>query len=125
MVGPKTLAAHIVPLITQAAADAGRRPPRVAVGLPVCVTSDPVAARARAAKTFSIYGQLPSYRAMLDREGVSDPADVAIIGDESSVATELRHLIEVGATELTLPLVGSSAERARSVALLSELAREG
>jgi F420-dependent oxidoreductase-like protein len=125
MVGPKTLATHIVPLITQAAATAGRRPPRVSVGLPVCVTSDPEAARARASKTFSIYGQLPSYRAMLDREGVSDPADVAIIGDEYAVAAELRHLIDLGATELSLPLVGSSAERARSVALLSELAREG
>jgi 5,10-methylenetetrahydromethanopterin reductase len=125
MVGPKTLATHIVPLITQAAADAGRRPPRVAVGLPVCVTSAREAARARAAKTFSLYGQLPSYRAMLDREGVSDPAAVAVIGDEKSVATQLRHLIELGATELTVPLVGSSAERARSVALLSELAREG
>jgi predicted amino acid dehydrogenase len=61
---------------------------------------------------------------MLDREGVADPADVAIIGDEGSVASQLRRLFDLGATELTLPLVGSSAERARSVALLSELARE-
>jgi 5,10-methylenetetrahydromethanopterin reductase len=124
MVGPKTLGDHIVPLINQAAAAAGRPSPRVAVGLPVCVTSDPDEALARARKTFAMYGQLPSYRAMLDREGVTDPADVAIIGDEDSVASELRRLFDLGATELTLPLVGSSAERARSVALLSELARE-
>ena len=39
------------------------------------------------AKTFAMYGQLPSYRAMLDREGVTDPADVAIIGDEDTVAS--------------------------------------
>jgi F420-dependent oxidoreductase-like protein len=125
MVGPKTLGDHIVPLITQAAAAGGRRSPRVAVGLPVCVTSDVEAARARASKTFAMYGHLPSYRAMLDREGVTDPAEVAIIGDEDSVAAQLRQLIDLGATELTVPLVGSSAERARSVALLSELAREG
>jgi 5,10-methylenetetrahydromethanopterin reductase len=124
MVGPKTLGNHIVPLITRAAEAAGRPSPRVAVGLPVCVTSDPEAARTRAVKTFAMYGQLPSYRAMLDREGVTDPSDVAIIGDEESVAIALRRLVDLGATELTVPLIGSSAERARSVALLSELSGE-
>jgi F420-dependent oxidoreductase-like protein len=124
MVGPKTLGDHIVPLITQAAARAGRRSPRIAVGLPVCVTSDAEEARARAAKSFSVYGQLPSYRAMLDREGVADPSEVAIIGDEDTVASQLRRLFVLGATDLTLPVTGSSAERARAVALLGELARE-
>ena len=125
MVGPKTLGEHIVPLITQAAAGAGRPSPRIAVGLPVCVTSDADEARTRAAKTFSVYGQLPSYRAMLDREGVSDPSEVAIIGDEKTVATALRRLIELGATDLSMPITGSSADRARAVALFAELAAEG
>ena len=49
---------------------AGRRP-RVIAALPVCVTDDVAAARERAAKVFAVYGQLPSYRAMLDREGAS------------------------------------------------------
>ena len=39
--------------------------------LPVCVTDDVDGARERAAKVFAIYGQLPSYRAMLDREGAA------------------------------------------------------
>jgi F420-dependent oxidoreductase-like protein len=124
MVGPKTLADHIVPLITQAAARAGRPSPRIAVGLPVCVTSDADEARARASKTFSVYGQLPSYRAMLDREGAKDPAEVAIIGDEETVAAQLRHLVELGATDLSLPITGSSEEKARAVALFADLARE-
>src|SRR3954451_20522849 len=38
MTGPATLESHIVPSITKAASDAGRPAPRVAVGLPVCVT---------------------------------------------------------------------------------------
>ena len=33
--------------------------------------------RGPAAKVFEIYGTLPSYRAMLDREGAAGPADVA------------------------------------------------
>src|SRR6266851_1923815 len=45
MVGPKTLAAHVAPIISEAASKAGRPSPRIIVGLPVCVTSDPDAAR--------------------------------------------------------------------------------
>src|ERR1017187_9360740 len=85
MTGPATVRDYIVPTIRQAALDAGRPNPRVVCILPVCVTDDPDGAGARAAKVFEIYGQLPSYRAMLDREGAEGPADVAIAGDESSV----------------------------------------
>ena len=80
MTGPVTIEEHIVPTIRSAAAEAGRALPRVAVGLPVCVTDDAAAARAKAAEEFGMYGFLPSYRAMLDREGVEGPADVAIVG---------------------------------------------
>ncbi len=77
MTGPRTLADHIVPTITDAARSAGTPPPRVVVHLPVCVTADPDRARERAAKTFVIYGQLPSYRAMLDfREEAAGPPDL-------------------------------------------------
>ena len=48
-VGPKTLAELTIPTLRQAAADAGRPEPRVAVALPVCVTDDVAGARARAA----------------------------------------------------------------------------
>ena len=63
------LEAHVIPTIREAAAEAGRPVPRIGVGLPVCVTDDVDAARAKAAEVFAIYGHLPSYRAMLDREG--------------------------------------------------------
>ena len=49
------------------------------------MTDDADAARARAADEFSVYGMLPSYRAMLDREGAAGPADVAIVGDAATV----------------------------------------
>ena len=45
----------------------------VIAGVPVCVTDDPAAARAEAEQVFAIYGTLPSYRAMLDREGAAGP----------------------------------------------------
>ncbi len=90
MTGPATLADHTVPTITAAAERAGRPAPRIATSLPICLTADPDAVRARAADDFRMYGFLPSYRAMLDREGAAGPADVAIVGDEATVAQRPR-----------------------------------
>ena len=123
MVGPKTVADHIVPTITKAAASAGRPAPRVVVGLPVSVTADPDGAREKAATAFGFYDSLPSYRAMLDKEGAAGPADVAVVGDEDTVAAALRRLGDIGATDLSLPVFGSREDRARTMALLSELAK--
>src|SRR5580692_9863771 len=69
MTGPNTVRDYVVPSITAAASAAGRPAPRVVCTLPVCVTDDADAARSAAATEFVIYGQLPSYRAMLDKEG--------------------------------------------------------
>jgi 5,10-methylenetetrahydromethanopterin reductase len=125
MVGPKTLGDHIVPTITAAADRAGRSAPRVAVGLPVCVTANADLARIRAANSFSMYGTLPSYRAMLDREGAQGPADVAIVGDEESVAAQIGRLADFGGTDLMAAVFGASDDRKRSMALLSALAGGG
>ena len=92
MTGPATLASHTVPTITAAAERAGRPAPEVFAALPICVTDDPDAARARASQDFQVYGFLPSYRAMLDREGAEKPGDVAIVGDEAAVEKELGQL---------------------------------
>jgi 5,10-methylenetetrahydromethanopterin reductase len=99
MTGPATVRDYIVPAISKAAAEAGRPGPRVVCLLPVCVTDDPDGARARAARVFAIYGQLPSYRAMLDREGAEGPGDVAIVGSEDEVAAQIRALDQAGVTD--------------------------
>jgi len=99
MTGPKTIAEHVGPSIRAAAADAGRPDPRVVVALPVSVTDDVAGAREKAATTFSVYGFLPSYRAMLDREGAEGPADVAIVGDAATVKAAVEAVFESGATE--------------------------
>ena len=99
LTGPKTLETHIVPSIGAAATAAGRPTPRVVACLPVCVTDDPADARARCAKLFEIYGFLPSYRAMLDREGVEGPADVAIVGTHDEVRNAIGAMESTGVTE--------------------------
>ncbi|MGW0065015.1 LLM class flavin-dependent oxidoreductase, partial [Streptosporangium sandarakinum] len=93
------VAGHVAPAVTEAARAAGRPAPRIVCALPVCVTDDAEAARTRAGEVFAGYGDLPSYRAMLDREGAAGPADVAIVGNEDEVAAQLAALAEAGVTD--------------------------
>jgi F420-dependent oxidoreductase-like protein len=97
--GPETLRTLTVPTINAAAEELGKPKPRVIAALPVCVTKDVDGARARAAQVFAVYGQLPSYRAMLDHEGAAGPADVAIIGSTSEVFDKVAALQEIGVTD--------------------------
>jgi len=97
--GPKTLQALTVPTINEAAKIAGRPAPRVIAALPVCVTKDVVKAHEFAAKAFVIYGQLPSYRAMLDHEGAAGPADIVIAGTAEQVKQRVADLAGVGVTD--------------------------
>jgi 5,10-methylenetetrahydromethanopterin reductase len=121
MTGPKTLAGHVGPTLRQAAADAGRAESgvRVAASLPISVTDDVDSARKLAAQQFSVYGHLPSYRAMLDREGYAGPEDAAIIGDEATVKDRLEELRAAGVDEyVAAPFDPSPEGRARTRAVL-------
>jgi 5,10-methylenetetrahydromethanopterin reductase len=101
MTGPKTLREHVGPTLRGAAAEAGRADGSVAVAaaLPISVTDDVSKIRSLAAEQFAMYGHLPSYRAMLDREGFSGPEDAALIGDESTVSHQLDELRDAGVDE--------------------------
>jgi 5,10-methylenetetrahydromethanopterin reductase len=121
MTGPATVRDHVVPAITEAAAAAGRPAPRVVCLLPVCVTSDPDGARERAARVFAIYGDLPSYRAMLDREGAVGPADVAVVGDEAAVGAQIGALADAGVTDFVAAEYGRGEDAARTRVFLRSL----
>ncbi|MEU8266173.1 LLM class F420-dependent oxidoreductase [Sphaerisporangium sp. NPDC049002] len=116
MTGPKTVADHVVPSITEAARAAGRPDPRIVCALPVAVTADKDAARAHADEVLAIYGQLPSYRAMLDREGAAGPSGVAIVGDEDEVAGQIEALAGIGVTDFAAAtfVSGDDAVRTRN-----------
>jgi len=121
MTGPTTVRDYIVPTINAAAQEAGRPAPRVVCVLPICVTDDPAGARARAARIFEIYGQLPSYRAMLDREGAQGPADVAIVGSEDEVSSQITALANSGVTDFVAGEFARGDEQLRTRNLLKSL----
>jgi 5,10-methylenetetrahydromethanopterin reductase len=105
MTGPQTIESHIAPKLNAAASEAGRAAPRIVAGLPIVVTNDPDGAREKIGKALVMYGQLPSYRAMLDKEGAAGPADVAIVGDEKAVGAQLDRLRDVGVTDFDAAIV--------------------
>lgn len=114
MTGPKTLGDHIGPRLRSAAEEAGRAEPRVVAGFPISLTNDAERARTVIGKLLTIYGQLPSYRAMLDREGAEGPADLAIAGDEDELRRGLDSLRDAGVTDFNaavMPTDDGAAER--------------
>jgi alkanesulfonate monooxygenase SsuD/methylene tetrahydromethanopterin reductase-like flavin-dependent oxidoreductase (luciferase family) len=111
-VGPETLRNFTVPTLREAAESAGRTSPRVVAAFPVCVTDDPDAARARAAQIFAIYAQLPSYRAMLDREGVADASGLAIVGSEAEVRDQIAEVAAAGVTDFNASMFPANPEEA-------------
>jgi len=122
MTGPALTETYIVPAVSEAASKAGRRPPRIVVGNRVCVTSDPDDVRDRLAQWGRATGELPSYRAVLDRQGAATIGDLAIIGDEGHVAREISRIADAGATDfLTWPW-GTDDERWRTVGFVGSLA---
>ena len=113
-----------MPTITEAASKAGRPAPRIVAGLPVCVTKDPTAAREEANRIFANYPRLPSYRATLDRGGAAGPGDIAVVGSEAEVESQLRAFADAGVTDINAAIFqapGGSVER--TYELLSRLAR--
>ena len=110
--GPKTLKSLTVPTIVEAAKKAERKAPRVIAALPVCVTNNVSRATETAAKVFQIYGQLPSYRAMLDHEGAAGPADIVIAGTAEQVKQRVADLAGIGVTDFAAVEFSSDPQEA-------------
>jgi len=124
LAGPRALAEHIVPAVTAAAESAGRPAPRIVAFVPGVVTADVEAVRRTATETLAFYEQFPSYQRVIGLSGATRAADLAVIGDEETVAAEVRRYREAGATEVafTATDLGGEEDRRRTWKLLGELA---
>lgn len=125
LAGPRTLAESIVPTIVEAARAAGRPDPVIAVGVPAAVTADVTETRAHAQQVLGPYGTVGSYRAALDAEGAAHPADLALIGDEDTVAAGIQRYLDTGATDIRVSPAAfrTDEDRLRTWRLVGELAR--
>lgn len=127
MTGPRTIEQEVGPGVRAAAEAAGRPAPRIVAGIPVCVTEDAEGARAKAGQIFAMYDTLPSYRAMMDLEGVEGPSGIAIVGGEKEVEAGIQRFVDAGITDFNAAPFphgdDSKASVQRSREVLSELAR--
>lgn len=114
MTGRKTLETHTIPIITAAANAAGKPAPRIVASFPVVLTHDVAAAQSYMTRKMGMYNHIPSYRKMLDIEGLENPADIALLGDQTSLREQLQSLREIGVTDFNafcFPVDNDSASR--------------
>lgn len=109
-VGPRTVETHIAPRINEAAAAADRTAPSIVCSIPCWVTDDPDSARQFIAKVLAGYAALPSYRAMLDIEGIHGLEDLSFVGSEQQVRDGIARVAEAGATDFTAVVMGSNPD---------------
>jgi len=121
MTGPETIRNHISPIINAAAEEAGRPVPQVIAAVPVCITSDRDIAEEYAKRDFGFYGDLPSYRAMLEREGLANSWDIALSGSFEEVAEGLQKYSDSGGTQVVAAVYGPDEAREQTVSELAKL----
>jgi F420-dependent oxidoreductase-like protein len=123
MTGRQTIATHITPTINEAAEKAGRPAPRVVCALPIAVTDDAAGAEERINTEYALYATLPSYAAMLEREGTKDPAGASLIGSREQVLEQLHELASAGVTEFSGAPSGTKEESGAAIQLLLDFQR--
>ena len=124
LAGPKALEQHIIPVLTKAAADAGRPAPRIIVVLPTVVTDKVEQAITSATEQLAFYERIPSQQRVLNWEGVDRAAELVLVGNEDTVAAGMRRYLDAGVTEIALSHteLAGEADRARTWRLAGELA---
>lgn len=133
MADERAVADHVVPKITNAAADAGRPAPRIIAGLPVCLCSPSEVdeAKARANRILGEAEVSPNYQRLLEQGSARDIGDICVAGDERAIAAGLRRFADAGATDLSVRLlpIGDTrdeliASKRRTREMIAELAKE-
>ncbi len=99
--GPKVIDQRIRPALTEAAEAAGRPAPSIIASVPISVTDNPGKVRELVGAVLDNYNHLPSYREVMDIEGVSGPEDVAVIGSAPEVTERLQAFASAGVTEFS------------------------
>ncbi len=112
---------RVTPIITAAAAAAGRPAPRIVAGLPVAVHDDVDEARQAQAGAAALYANRPSFQRVVELGGSSSAAETAIVGNEASVTTQLQSLLDAGATDMHAAIFPVGSDPKASIRRTREL----
>lgn len=118
----RAIETYIAPAMNRAAEQAGRPPPRVIAGVPVCVCGDDEVdvAIARARRVLSEAEVSPNYQRLLDQGDADDVGDILAAGNESEVEKRLRSFADAGVTDVSVRVVPIGDDRDQ---LLASMAR--
>jgi F420-dependent oxidoreductase-like protein len=108
--GPRTIASYVAPTINAAAEATGRPEPRIMALVRICVTDDHAAAHALAREVASFYQAIPSYAAVLAKEGLGEAADLHLIGSWDQVLDGLAAYADAGVTDLRIQVAAPDTD---------------
>ncbi len=115
-----------IPTMSAAAREAERPAPRFVAMVPVVHAPTVAAGRDAVNAAFRMYGQIPSYRATLDRGGAAMPGDGAIVGSAAEIEAGVQAFADIGVTDLVAAVPMGSAEVTKAtMEILGALAKQG
>jgi F420-dependent oxidoreductase-like protein len=118
MADERAIGGHVVPRVTEAAANAGRPAPRVVAGVPVtlCPDDEVDAAREWANVALGHAEYSPNYQRLLEHGDATDVGDLLAAGDEAAVAARLGAFRDAGVTDLAVRILPWGRDRDARIA---------
>ena len=111
MANTEAIETYVAPRLGKAAAAVGKEPPEIICSLPVALTDDAPTAREVASRQFAGYGDLPSYRSVLNKGGADSPGDAALVVNAAELDAELERLEQAGVTSFRAEKGGPARTR--------------
>lgn len=107
MADERAIGEHIAPAINAAAFSAGRPPPRIVAGIPVCLCAEDEvdAAVERTNRILSEAEISPNYQKLLERGDARSVGDLLAAGTEAMIEKRLRGFADAGVTDVSIRVV--------------------
>jgi len=108
MTGYKTIKNNIAPVLNSKLDNNSKS---ILSSIPICITDDVETIKNEAKSIFKFYNNYPNYKKMIIQEGVKDPSDLAIVGDEDYAYNILQEYANSGVTEILAVVFGEDINK--------------
>jgi F420-dependent oxidoreductase-like protein len=107
MADERAIGSYVVPNLIRSAEAAGRPPPRVVAGIPVCLCGDHEieVAVARTNRILAEAEVSPNYQKLLEHGDARSVGDILAAGSESTIRKRLEAFADAGVTDLSVRVV--------------------
>jgi F420-dependent oxidoreductase-like protein len=107
MADERAIGSYVVPRLIRSSEAAGRPPPRVVAGVPVCLCGDDEIdlAVARTNRILAEAEVSPNYQRLLEQGDARSVGDILVSGSESTVRKRLQGFADAGVTDLSVRVV--------------------